>query len=66
MFDPFDRTESELLVARDVPLEGLRSKAKKRADETGDDPFQDDARLVMEVHAEKIYQYGFQIRRVAL
>lgn len=54
MFDPSEPTEEELLAARDVPLEELRAKAKKRADEVGDDPFQDPSGLIMAVRAEKI------------
>ncbi|WP_408921249.1 hypothetical protein ACKFRU_03485 [Corynebacterium tuberculostearicum] len=63
MFDPSDE---ELLAARDVPLEELRAKAKKRADEMGGDPFQDASGLIMAVHAEKIYQHELQRRREAL
>ena len=66
MFDPSEPTEKELLAARDVPLDELRAKAKKRADEMGDDPFQDAAGLIMAVHAEKVYQYELQRRREAL
>ncbi|MBA1837601.1 MULTISPECIES: hypothetical protein [Corynebacterium] len=66
MFDPSEPTEEELLAARDVPLEELRAKAKKRADEMGDDPFQDASGLIMAVHAEKVYQYELQRRREAL
>lgn len=53
---PFDPTGEELLAARDVPLEELRAKAKKRAVEMRDDPFQDASGLIMAVHAEKVYQ----------
>lgn len=66
MFDPSEPTEEELLAARDVPLEELRAKAKRRADEMGDDPFQDASGLIMAVHAEKVYQYELQRRREAL
>lgn len=66
MFDPSEPTEEELHAARDVLLEELRAKAKRRADEMGDDPFQDAAGLIMAVHAEKVYQYELQRRREAL
>ena len=66
MFDPSEPTEEEHLASRDVPLEELRAKAKKRADEMGDDPFQDASGLIMAVHAEKGYQYELQRRREAL
>lgn len=66
MFDPSESTEEELHAARDVLLEELRAKAKSRADEMGDDPFQDAAGLIMAVHAEKVYQYELQRRREAL